>query len=217
MGLATINLGNFVTPLDTGITTVVLPTIASSLGGLQYARLVLLIPLTTLLFEAAFMPVFGRFSDRNGRRRWFAVGLALFSLGAILAGGSFTIFELLVYRVVQAVGASFILANGRALIADTFEPGIRGLALGIHVSVLYIGTAIGVLLSASIVNLNQLVGWRYVFYVSGALAAAAIPLSIAFLRESPKNRTRNMDWVGSIVSSKVEILVRTRDWSLRWE
>lgn len=197
--LVTINLGNFVTPLDTGIMTVVLPTIAADLGGLQYARLVLLIPLTSLLVESAFMPVFGRMSDKSGRKKWFLVGLALFSVGAFLSGDSATIFELLFYRVFQALGAALVLANGRALIADAFGSGERGLAFGIHVATLYLATALGVLLTASIVNVTSLVGWRYVFYLSGALAALAIPFTLAFVKESPKNPDRRMDWVGSLL------------------
>ncbi len=199
LALAAVNLGNFVTPLDTGIMTVILPTITADLGGLQYARLVLLIPLESLLLEAAFMPIFGRFSDKHGRKRWFIFGLALFSVGALLSGQSLTIVELLVFRALQALGAAFILANGRALIADVFKPGERGLALGLHVSTLYVATAIGVFLTASIVNITSIVGWRYVFYISGTLAALAIPLSVVFIHESPRNMRRKMDWVGSLL------------------
>ncbi|HXW36799.1 MAG TPA: MFS transporter [Nitrososphaerales archaeon] len=197
LALAAVNLGNFVTPLDTGIMTVVLPTIAADLGGLQYARLVLLIPLESLLIEAAFMPVFGRFSDAHGRKRWFVIGLCFFSLGAFLSGQSSTVVELLVFRVVQALGAAFILANGRALIADTFSPKRRGLALGLHVSTLYVATALGVFLTTSIVSITALVGWRYIFYVSGTIAAASIPLSVVFIKESPKTQGKRTDWLGA--------------------
>jgi len=197
LSLAVVNAGNFVPPLDTGIMALILPTISLSLKA--PITVVLWIPLTSLLIEAAFMPIFGSFSDRSGRRRYFAVGLLLFAVGSFLAGNSLSIFELLLYRVIQSFGAAFILANGRALIADAFEPGQRGFALGTHVAVIYVATAIGTALTGSIVGLTEFVGWRYVFYVSGAIATIDLPLSALVLQESPKNRLAKMDWPGSLL------------------
>lgn len=175
----------------------VLPTIAISLKA--PIGVVLWVPLVSLLIEAAFMPIFGRFSDRSGRKRYFQVGLALFAIGSYLAGNSITIFELLLYRALQSFGAAFILANGRALIADAFRPGERGFALGTHVSTIYVAVAIGTALTGSIVTVTQFVGWRYVFYVSAAIAAINIPLSVIALRESEKNREIRMDLIGSVL------------------
>jgi len=197
LSLAVVNAGNFVPPLDTGIMALILPTISLNLKA--PITVVLWIPLTSLLIEAAFMPIFGSFSDRSGRRKHFAFGLALFSTGSFLAGNSLTVFELLIYRVIQSLGAAFVLANGRALIADAFEPRERGVTLGTHVAVIYVAAAIGTALTGSIVGLTQYVGWRYVFYLSGAIGAVDLPFSLLFLRESPKNRLTRMDWPGAIL------------------
>ena len=126
--LAAVNLGNFVPPLDTGIMSLILPTISINLQA--PIQIVFWVPLESLIITAAFMPVFGRFSDSHGRKRFFILGLALFSIGAFLSGNSLTIYELLFYRVIQALGGAFILSNGRALIVDAFEPKERGFALG---------------------------------------------------------------------------------------
>jgi MFS family permease len=195
LSLVAVNAGNFVPPLDTGIMAFILPTI--SIGLKAPVSVVLWIPLASLLIEAAFMPIFGRFSDRSGRKRWFLVGTALFSLGSFLAGNSLSIFELLLYRTIQSFGAAFILANGRALIADAFAPSERGFALGTHIAVIYVAAALGTAMSGSIVGLTQFVGWRYVFYVSGSIAAVALLVSIVFIRESPKKTGARMDWLGS--------------------
>jgi MFS family permease len=196
LSLAAVNLGNFVPPLDTGIMALILPTIAVNLQA--PISLVLWVPLTSLIITASFMPIFGRFSDAHGRKRYFILGLALFSIGSYLSGNSLTIYELLIYRVVQSLGGAFILSNGRALIVDAFPPKERGFALGTHVSVIYIGTTIGVAITGSLVNLTQVVGWRYVFYASATIAAVAVPLALLAIRESPKNRTIKTDWLGSI-------------------
>lgn len=194
--LAAVNLGNFVPPLDTGIMSLILPTISISLKA--PISVVLWVPLTSLIITAAFMPIFGRFSDAHGRKRYFILGLGLFAVGAYLSGNSLTIYELLIYRVVQSLGGAFILSNGRALIVDAFEPKERGFALGTHISVIYVGMTVGVAITGSLVNLTQAVGWRYVFYASSAIAALSIPLALAALRESPKNLKIKTDWPGAI-------------------
>ncbi len=194
--LAAVNLGNFVPPLDTGIMSLILPTISLNLKA--PVQLVLWVPLESLIITAAFMPIFGRFSDSHGRKRYFVLGLVLFSIGAYLSGNSSTIFELLIYRVVQALGGAFILSNGRALIVDAFEPRERGFALGTHISVIYVGMTVGVAITGALVNLTQTIGWRYVFYASSLLAAIAIPVSIVALRESPKNLKIRTDWPGAV-------------------
>lgn len=194
--LAAVNIGNFVPPLDTGIMSLILPTIAINLKA--PVALTLWVPLESLIITAAFMPIFGKFSDAHGRKRYFILGLALFSIGAYLSGNSLTIYDLLIYRVIQALGGAFILSNGRALIVDAFEPGERGFALGTHISTIYIGMTVGVAITGTIVNVTQAVGWRYVFYAGSLIAALAIPISLLALKESPKNLTVKTDWPGAI-------------------
>jgi MFS family permease len=193
--LAAVNIGNFAPPLDTGIMSLILPTISINLAA--PIQLVLWVPLESLIVTAAFMPIFGRFSDAHGRKRFFILGLILFAVGAYLSGNSFTIYELLIYRVVQALGGAFILSNGRALIVDAFEPQRRGFALGTHISTIYVATTVGVALTGSLVNITQAIGWRYVFYASASVAVIAIPISIIALHESPKNTKIKTDWLGA--------------------
>ena len=196
--LTAVNLGTFVTPFDTGIMSLILPTISISLNA--PFQLVIWIPLTSLLVTAAFMPIFGRFSDAHGRKRYFILGLVLFAVGAYLSGQSMTIYELLIYRIVQSLGGAFILANGRALIADAFPPKERGFALGTHVSVIYVGMAVGTAITGAIVTVTaDLTGWRYVFDVSSAIAAIAIPISLVAIHESPKDPKIKTDLLGSLL------------------
>ncbi|HEV2390420.1 MAG TPA: MFS transporter [Nitrososphaerales archaeon] len=194
--LAAVNMGNFVPPLDTGIMSLILPTIGINLKA-PFA-LVLWVPLESLIITAAFTPIFGKFSDAHGRKRYFILGLALFSVGAYLSGNSLTIYDLLIYRFVQSLGGAFILSNGRALIVDAFEPHQRGFALGTHISTIYIGMTVGVALTGTIVDVTQALGWRYVFYAGSAIAAIAIPISFLALKESPRNLKMKTDWPGAI-------------------
>jgi MFS family permease len=171
LSLAAVNVGNFVPPLDTGIMALILPTISLSLKA--PISIVLWIPLTSLLIEAAFMPTFGRYSDSRGRKKFFIVGLVLFATGSFLAGNSLTIFA--------------------------FEAKSRGLALGTHISTIYLGMTVGTAIAGSVITVTQLVGWRYVFYASGAIALLDIPISFALLKESARNLKVRMDWLGGVL------------------
>jgi MFS family permease len=71
--LAAINIGNFVPPLDTGILIFLLPVISISLNA--PVDIAIWVPLTSLLIEASFMPVFGRLGDKKGRKKYFIVGV----------------------------------------------------------------------------------------------------------------------------------------------
>src|ERR1017187_1548900 len=176
ISLVAINVGNFVPPLDTGILIFLLPVISISLNA--PVDIAIWVPLTSLLIEASFMPIFGRLGDKNGRKRYFVIGLVLFSIGSFLAGNSLTIYEILIYRAVQGLGGACILSNGRALIADIFEPAERGFAFGSNVTAIYIAQTLGPALAGSVITLTSIFGWRYVFYISGAIAAAAIPIAL---------------------------------------
>jgi len=194
--LTAVNMGNFVPPFDTGVMSLILPTISISLQA--PVQLVVWIPLTSLIVTAAFMPIFGRFSDAHGRKRYFILGLFLFAVGAFLSGQSLTIYDLLIYRIVQSLGGAFILSNGRALIADAFPLKGRGFALGTHVSIIYVGMAVGTAVTGTIVTVTQALGWRYIFDVSAAIAALSIPISLLGIKESPKNPKIKTDWLGSL-------------------
>ena len=101
VSLAAVNIGNFVPPLDTGILIFLLPVISVSLNA--PVDIVIWVPLISLLIEASFMPVFGRL-ETSGEERAVHIGSTLFSIGSFLAGNSLTIYELLIYRILQGLG-----------------------------------------------------------------------------------------------------------------
>lgn len=197
LSLLSINLGNFVPPLDTGILIFLLPVISVDLNA--PVDIVIWVPLISLLIEASFMPIFGKLSDRSGRKRYFLFGLALFSIGSFLAGNSLTVYEILIYRTLQGLGGAFILANGRALITDSFEPGKRGFAFGTHVTTIYIAQTLGPALAGSVITFTSILGWRYIFYISGTVAACVFPIALIFIKESPKRKGIKLDWVGAFL------------------
>ena len=127
--LILVNIATFLAPLDTGIVALVLPNIARDFKtGIDIAIWVSVIYLIVL---TTFMTSFGRFSDIHGRKKYFIVGLSIFVIGSFFSGMSQTIAELLIFRIIQAIGAALLLVNSRAIITDAFPPEERRLAMSI--------------------------------------------------------------------------------------
>ncbi len=192
------NLANGVASFDTGVMNLILPTISITLKA--PVEIVFWVPLVALISRAAFMPSLGRYSDIHGRKKLLLSGLVIFAVGSFLSGISTTIYELIIYRVVQGVGAASILAVGRAIIVNTVKKENRGYALGTNVSTIYLATTLGTAISGTIISFTSYVGWEQVFIVTGFAALSIIPIAVFALREEgAHSAVRSMDWAGSFL------------------
>jgi MFS family permease len=127
-----------------------------------------------LLVSAVLVVTLGRLGDMYGRVRMYNLGFAIFGLAAValpfdpFTGPSGALW-LIIWRVVQAVGGSMLMANSPAILTDAFPPDQRGTAMGINqvagISGSFIGLILGGVLAA--------VDWRLVFLVSVPIVSAA--------------------------------------------
>src|SRR3954452_1283562 len=155
MLLATINSGTLI---------IALPDLERALGtsllGLVWVILAYMIGSTVLVLMA------GRRSVLCGRKKAYVAGFVVFaaaSLGAGFAGGG---TELILWRIVQGVGAAFLFANAGALVTDAFPREQLGLAMGTNTMVAAIGLVLGPVLGGALVELS----WHWVFWFNVPLA-----------------------------------------------
>ncbi|PMP90073.1 MAG: MFS transporter [Caldisphaera sp.] len=182
------------TPLDSTIVSVSLPVISKSLN-MSYVETIW-VPLGYLLALTALLLPLGKLSDIKGRKTLFTNGYLIFTIGTIMSGLSLNGIELDFWRVIQGIGASFILAVGGAIITETYPANMRGRAFGIWSFAVYLGTTIGPVIGGLIVSVTT---WRYIFFVTVPLSLIGYILSIIYLKE-PKIRSNiKMDYVGSIL------------------
>ena len=116
---------------------------------------------------ATLLLSFGRLSDMYGRVRLYNIGFAIFTLGSLLLfltpdKGDAGAIEMIVFRLIQAVGAAFIFSNSAAILTDAFPPDERGKALGLNMVAALSGQFIGLLIGGILAVYN----WRYVFLIS---------------------------------------------------
>jgi len=119
------------------------------------------------LVTATLLLSFGRLSDIHGRVKLFKLGFLIFTIGSILlyltpSTGDAGAIEIILFRIIQAVGSALTMANSSAILTDAFPVSERGKALGINMVALMSGQFIGLLLGGILAVFN----WRYVFLVS---------------------------------------------------
>ena len=119
------------------------------------------------LVTATLLLSFGRISDMYGRVKMFRLGFLIFSLASILlfltpSTGDAGALEIIIFRIIQAVGSALLMANSAAILTDAFPSNERGKALGINMVAVMSGMFLGLILG----GILAIFDWRYVFLVS---------------------------------------------------
>ncbi len=166
--LSVTTLGAFMSALDSNIVTIALPNIAKDLSA-QYSLLGWVLA-GYVLAVAALVLQAGKFGDNFGKKRIYIIGFAVFGISSALCGLSQNIDELIVFRFIQGIGASAMLATGIPLIFASFPASERGMAVGVN----SIAWAVGAVLGPLIGGVLTAIDWRLIFYVNVPVAALAI-------------------------------------------
>lgn len=132
-----------------------------------------------LLATALFMLPAGAWGDRYGSSRLFKLGLLLFTLSSLFCWLAPTGWWLIAARFLQGVGAAFTSTTGQVLLVSSFPANKRGQVLGISVSAVYAGLALGPLLGGII---TLYAGWRFLFLIASMLGFATLLLTLFTLR-----------------------------------
>src|SRR3989442_10301930 len=110
-------LSVFLAAMESTVVATAMPTVVASLGGVHIYSWVFS---GFLLTSTVTMPLWGRLSDLYGRRPAYLTGLTLFLVGSALSGLSGTMLELIVFRMLQGLGAGSLLTIGLTILGDIF-------------------------------------------------------------------------------------------------
>ena len=184
MLLATINSGTLIIALPD-----LERSLHTSLLELVWVILVYMIASTVLVLSA------GRLSDQFGRKKAFIGGFVLFGLASLGAGFAANGTQLILWRILQGIGASFLFANAAAIVTDAFPREQLGLAMGTNTMVAAVGLVIGPVLGGALVLIN----WTWVFWFNVPLALVGALWAGAVLRElTGRDEVRTFDFAGTI-------------------
>ncbi|MEH1101773.1 MFS transporter [Micromonospora sp. CPCC 205561] len=143
---------------------------------------------------ASFMLASGTLADLFGRRRVFAIGVAIFTASGLLAAVADDIVLLDVLRAVAGVGAAAAATSASAILAGTFHGPARARAFSVFGTTIGVGLAFGPSIAGLLVDAF---GWRAVFAgpaVAGLVVLALVPL----LPESRQPHGGRIDWPGAV-------------------
>jgi MFS family permease len=203
IALSNVTLGVLLATLDASITLIAMPDIFRGihLDPLQPANsfYLLWMILGFLVVSSVLIVSLGRLGDMYGRVRIYNLGFLIYTVASLLltvdwltgrAGAMF----LIVFRIVQGVGAACLLANAAAIITDAFPANQRGMALGINnivgVSGMFVGLVLGGLLAP--------IDWRMVFLISVPVGLFGTVWAYLKLEERSEPRRAPIDWAGNL-------------------
>lgn len=186
------SLSAFMTPFDSSVVNIALPSISTALS-LDITSTTW-IQTSYLLAMCAPLVSAGRLGDLKGRKPLFIFGTLAFTAGSASSAYSGSGTLLLLSRVVQGFGASFISANATAILVETFPGKDRGKALGVNTMVVYAGLTAGPLLGGLLV---QSFGWRSIFLMNIPLGITVTLLSSKWLRAGRKSLEEPFDLLGA--------------------
>ena len=173
-----ISIPTFMEVLDTSIANVSLDHIA---GGLSISTDQATWVLTSyLVANAIIIPISGWLSDAIGRKRYFLLSIALFTLASFLCGVAPNLQTLVIARVLQGIGGGGLAPVEQSILADTFPPKQRGMAFAAFAIVVVVGPVLGPSLGGYI---TENASWHWVFLINVPIGIAAFFLAETFVDE----------------------------------
>jgi EmrB/QacA subfamily drug resistance transporter len=196
IALAVVLAGTFMIVLDFFIVNVAIPSIQRELNA--GADAIEWVVAGYGLAYAALLIVGGRLGDVHGRRRLFALGLAVFTLASGACGLAPDAGTLVLARAAQGVGAALLGPQVLAILGTDYAGAERARAFAAYGLVLGVAAACGQVIGGALIRADFLgLGWRACFLVNLPIGAAALALTAVVVPESRQAARARLDFGGA--------------------
>jgi multidrug resistance protein len=179
VSLGTVLSGYVSSSLDIALSNI-MNTFGFTMDTVTWVLLAYMIP------YGATLPIMGKLGDQFGLKKMYVGGLILFTVATMMVGLSWSSASVIIFRILQGVGAAMFFPNAMTLVADAFPPNERGQAMGMWGALAASGAALGPTIGGYIV---EYLNWRMLFSSIVPIAAVGIILAITVLKESELNNT----------------------------
>lgn len=191
--LSILVIGTMMGAIDATIVLLALPSMTAELNSNLASTIWVII--IYLLIIAVTTTQLGRLGDLYGRSKMFNSGFAVFTIGSALCAFAPNSLDLILFRVVQAIGGALMQSNSGAIIADIFEVGKRGKAFGFLSLGWNFGAMLGIVLGGV---LTTFIGWRSIFYINIPIGIVALSLGLIYLKDNVRVKER-IDLLGMLL------------------
>jgi EmrB/QacA subfamily drug resistance transporter len=190
-------LGQFISGVATRVFIVSLPTIATALNAD-----ILSVSWALIAYQLAGISlsvVFGRLGDIHGRYAIYGSGFVVMTISSVLCGLAPSVGWLIVFRLVQGIGAAMIASATRVLAMEASPEGAEGRANGFMTMSYHGGLLLGPPLGGLVIDL---LSWRWIFFLLVPIGVAGTALTVVRARgrrEAPRERPGDVDYVGAAI------------------
>ncbi len=212
VALSNTTVGVLLATIDATIMLIAMPAIFRGIGldplapGNSFFLLWMI--LGFLIVSSVLVVNLGRLGDLFGRVRMYNLGFVIYTIASLLLTidwmtGADGAIWLIGFRIVQGIGAAFLIANSAAILTDAFPANQRGLALGINNVAGISGSFIGLVLGGLLAPIN----WRLVFLISVPFGLFGTVWSYLKLQERGIRKRAPIDWMGNLTFAVGLVLV----------
>jgi EmrB/QacA subfamily drug resistance transporter len=165
--------------LDVSIVNITIPTLQDEMST-DIATVTWVINAYNIVF-AVLLVSMGRLADQFGRKRFFIIGLSVFTIGSALCAVAWSVEFLIIFRVIQGVGAGILAPLGFAMTVLVFPPEQRGRGLALIAVVALVSTALGPVLGGVLVEIAT---WEWIFLINIPFGVLGVLLCLRWWPET---------------------------------
>ncbi|QDH11299.1 MFS transporter [Nocardioides dongxiaopingii] len=206
-------LGTGLVAIDATILATAVPAVVDDLGGFTSFPWLFSI---YLLAQAVSVPIYGKVADLYGRKPVMLLGIGLFVLGSLLCGLAWSMPALIVFRLVQGLGAGAVQPMGMTIVGDIYSLAERAKVQGYLASVWAIASVVGPTLGGVFADY---LSWRWIFLVNLPLGIAAGWMLWRRFSEEVERRRHSIDFLGAglLAAGGSLLLLGLLEGGVRWD
>ena len=180
--------------IDTTIVNVSLPKIQGNLGATLED--VAWVVTGYAVANVIILPMSGWLGSRFGRKQYFLTSIIVFTIASFLCGNATNMNELIIFRLLQGLAGGGLISTAQAILIETWPREQIGTATALFGLGAVVGPTVGPTIGGFI---TEHWSWPWIFYVNIPVGALAAFCTITYIKETPKEEKRPVDWWGIVL------------------